>query len=125
MFEIQNKGGLQVINWEEFQSAMKEVCLLTGQNPPKEQMQAIYRKIKDYDTRDFKLACEDDQFLEEWSYRVNYPSLKRAIEKYANRRREQEAQMAIKREMEETRRLLKSETMPDEVKAFLRGLRSL
>jgi len=125
MFEIQIKGGLQVINWEEFQQAMKEVCLLTGQNPPKEQMQAIFRRVQDFDIRDFKKACEDDQFLEEWSYRVNYPSLKRAIEKYATRRREQEAQMAIKREMEETRRLLKSETLPDEVKAFLRDMRSL
>jgi hypothetical protein len=114
-----------MISWEEFQQAMKEVCLLAGQNPPKEQMQAIYRKIKDYDLCDFKLACEDDQFLEEWSYRVNYPSLKRAIEKYASRRREQEAQIALKKELEELKQLSLSESIPDEVREFFRNIKSV
>jgi len=114
-----------MISWEEFQQAMKEVCLLTGQNPPKEQMQAIYRKIQDCDIHDFKQACEDDQFLEEWSYRVHYPSLKRAIERCAGARREREAQEAKKREIEELSELLKSEEMPEEVRRFIRGLRKI
>jgi len=110
-----------MINWEEFQQAMKEVCLLTGQNPPKEQMQAIFKKVQDFDIRDFKKACEDDKFLEEWSYKVNYPSLRRAIEKYAMWRREREAEETTKREMKEIKRLftLDPEPLPDEVKKFL------
>jgi hypothetical protein len=114
-----------MISWEEFQKAMKEVCLLTGQNPPVEQIRAIYQKVKDCDIQDFIQACNDDQFLEEWSYRVNYPSLKRAIERYASARREREAQEAKKREIEELSELLRSEEMPEEVRRFIRGLKKL
>jgi cation transport regulator ChaB len=111
-----------MISWEVFQSAMKEVCLLTGQNPAKEQMQAIYRKIQNSNISDFKKACDDDKFLEEWSYKVNYPSLKRAIEKYASERIEQEARLAKRKEEEETRRLMESEGLPDKVREFLAGM---
>lgn len=108
-----------MISWDYFQKAIREVCLLTGQNPPKEQMQAIYRKIQSYDLADFLKACEDDQLLEEWAIRVNYPSLKRLILKYQIARQEEENAKARKKELEELKKCISNDSLQERIKHFL------
>lgn len=96
-----------MISMEEFKQLMKETCLLTGQKPPVEQMQAIYMKIKNFDIRDFKEACNDDELLDELTfYGMNYPSIKRAIEKYCIARLEREHAEANRRETEKLKKSL-------------------
>ncbi|MEM2990049.1 MAG: hypothetical protein QXQ02_02550 [Halobacteria archaeon] len=109
-----------MISWDDFQKTIREVCLLTGQNPPKEQMQVIFKKIRDSELEDFKKACDDDQFLEEWSFKVSYPALKRAITKYQILRQEAEYAEARKKEQEELRQLIQTESIPAKVRQFLK-----
>lgn len=111
-----------MISWEDFKEHMHEVCLLIGQNPPTEQMQAIYTKVKDIDLRDFRRACNDDELLEELAYRrMNYPSLKRAVMKYQIIRLEKEHAEAKRRETEELKESLRDSTMPEEIRVFIAG----
>ncbi|MEM7828704.1 MAG: hypothetical protein QW561_05120 [Candidatus Aenigmatarchaeota archaeon] len=108
-----------MISWEDFKTHMHDVCLLVGQNPPVEQMKAIYRKIQDYELQDFIKACNDDQLLEDWAIRVNYPSLKRIIMTYQAKRLEAEHEEAQRREREELRKAIQSKKLPEEIRQFI------
>lgn len=111
-----------MISWEDFKEHMHEVCLLIGQNPPTEQMQAIYTKVRGIELQDFRRACNDDELLEELAYRrMNYPSLKRAVMKYQIIRLEREHAEAKRRESEELKESLRDSTMPEEIRIFIAG----
>lgn len=101
-----------MIGWQEFLQEIAKVCLLTGQNPSKEQMQAIFERIKDSNPQDFRTACEDDELIKSWSHRVNLPALKDAIIKERTKRLEKTVRERKEREREETKRfwLMKSST---------------
>ena len=110
-----------MISWEDFKKHMHEVCLLIGQNPPKEQMQAIYQKVKDFELQDFINACNDDELLEDLAYRkMNYPSLKRAIIKHQIARQERELAIAKRKEAEEIKAMAKNNVeLHNAIKMFL------
>lgn len=91
-----------MIRWDDFIKQVKEVCILVGQNPKQEQMEAIYKKIKDYDYGDFLKACDDDELLKEWAHKISYIALQKVIMKHQINRQEAEyAEEKKKREEEE------------------------
>ncbi|MEN2985499.1 MAG: hypothetical protein ABDH16_02395 [Thermodesulfovibrionaceae bacterium] len=114
-----------MIELETFNKHMKRVLLLAGQNPPKEQMMAIYEAIQHYELEDFLKAVSDDQLIEEWSIRVNYPSLKRVIEKHMIDRLEREERERKKREKDLLEEAIKNDSLPEFVRDFLRKIKTL
>jgi hypothetical protein len=108
-----------MIDRKSFFQSIKRVVLLAGQNPSTEQMEAIYDAIQHHELCDFLKAVKDDELIEQWSIRVNYPSLKRAIMKHQTARMEEEYARAKRQEREELDRAIKEETIPKEVMEFL------
>lgn len=115
-----------MIDYELFKGKIKKVLLLCGKTPSKEQMEAIYERIKNrYEAKDFISACDDDELIDEWSVRVSYPVLKRIIDKHMTNRLEQEERERKKQEKEEIEKMFKDEKMPDFVKEFLKKIKTL
>ncbi len=104
------------ISKEDFKREIEKVCHLIGYSrPAPEQLRLFYEKVKRYDLRDFRKACDDDDVLRDLSRRRNlcWPTLHEAIQKYQSRRLEQEA---MKRKRQEEREW---EEMPEEAKSFI------
>jgi uncharacterized protein YbgA (DUF1722 family) len=108
-----------------YKSYIKKVLLLAGQTPDLAQLDAIYERIKDYELDDFINACNDDELIEAWSFRVSYPALKRVLDKHMADRLEREAKERRERERRELEELIKSEQAPSFVKDFLMRIKSL
>ena len=66
----------------KFADGIKAICSLIGKNPSKEQVYAIWEKLKESDYRDFVSAINDDNFLLDAERGLSYPLLKRYIQKY-------------------------------------------
>lgn len=114
-----------MISFDDYRKVIKRVLLLTGQSPNDEQLEAIYEEIKDYEMIDFAKACKDDEFLADWSKRINYPALKRTIEKYMFERLEREEKERKRKEREELYRAIKDDQLPEVIKNFLMKIKTL
>lgn len=103
----------------DFSKGIKEVCLLIGNtNPPAEQIQIFYDKLKEFDLQDFKMACADENMLNELSVRgrLIYPIVRQCIEFHRNRRINAEAEKLKKMEKD-------FDKIPNaEIKKLIRGL---
>ena len=115
-----------MIDFETYKKLIKKVLLLAGQNPLKEQIEAIYERIKDeYEIEDFIKACDDDELIIEWSIRVNYPALRRVLDKHMSDRIEREERERKQREKRELEEMLRNEKVPEFVKDFLQKIKTL
>jgi hypothetical protein len=115
-----------MVSWKVFEDTMREVCLLVGQIPSKEQMQAIYRRICAHDEADFRNACEDASLLEELSrYRINYPSIQQHIIRHQTARIEREHTERKKREACEIRAAVRDDSLHESIKKFLKELKGM
>jgi len=115
-----------MIDYELFKSKIKTVLLLCGKTPSKQQMDAVYERIKDrYSTVDFISACNDDELVEAWSERVSYPALKRILDKYLSNRIEREEQERKRKEREEIEKMMEDEKLSDFVKEIFKKIKTL
>jgi hypothetical protein len=115
-----------MIDYEIYKAKIKTVLLLCGKVPSKQQMDAIYERIKDkYEKEDFISACDDDELIEAWSEQISYPALKRVLDKHLSNRIEQEEKERKRREKEELEKIIKNEEVPDFVKEFLKKIKTL
>lgn len=114
-----------MVELDDYKKLMKRVLLLAGQNPPNEQMLAIYEAIKHYELEDFLKATNDDELIEAWSIKVSYPSLKRVIEKHMFERLEREEKERKRKEKEMLEEALKNNNLPEFVKEFLMRIKTL
>lgn len=114
-----------MVELELYKAQMKRVLLLAGQNPPNEQMMAIYEAVKHYELDDFLKAVDDDELIEAWSIKVSYPSLKRVIEKHMFERLENEERERKRREKELLEEALKNKNLPEFVREFLSRIKTL
>lgn len=106
----------QKISKEDFKREIEKVCYLIGYSrPAPEQLRLFYEKVKQYDLRDFRKACDDDDVLRDLSKRRNlcWPTLHEAILKYQSRRLEEES---LRRKRQEEKDW---EEMPEDVKEFI------
>lgn len=112
-----------MIGRELFKSKIKHVCLLCGQSPSLEQLEAMYQEIKDrYTEEDFLRAVKDRRLIRGWSYKVHFAILQELLDEALSDRVETEAKIRKKQEEEEIKRLIKSEQIPEKVKKFLMQL---
>ena len=106
----------QEITKEDFKKEIEKVCYLVGYtNPKPEQLRLFWEKVRKYDLRDFRKACDDDDVLRELAKRRNlcWPTLHDAIIKYQSRRREEEWRLKKRQEQYE------AEEMPEETRRFI------
>lgn len=80
-----------MIEQSRYIEIIKVVCSIIGRNPSRDQLIAIYEKIKTFDLRDFEKTCDDDGFLSDaQKENISYPLLKRYILKHQMVRIEKE-----------------------------------
>jgi hypothetical protein len=103
---------------------MKTVCFLIGYpNPPAEQMDAFYHRLKHFEIADFLIAVGDDGLIADLTKeRLNMPAIKRYIEKYQAKRENEEH---VKRKDEDSatiKDLMANRSMPQEARDALNRL---
>lgn len=80
-----------MIEQSRYIEIMKIVCSIIGRNPSRDQLIAIYEKIKEFSLKDFEKTCDDDGFLSDaQKENISYPLLKRYILKHQMIRIEKE-----------------------------------
>lgn len=76
---------------------------------------------------DFIKACNDDELIEAWSFKVSYPALRRVLDKHMSERLEKEAKERKERERRELEERLQyeKEQTPQFVKELLMKIKTL